>query len=148
VTGIVGPSTRQVAFPAYLPHGTLLPDDAALAYDVAPLHRQGIDGNGQTIAILSLSPFPPNGKETADDVSTFRQKFAPKGPSPVDVKVDGGGSVNDFSEDDLDLDVISAIAPGAQIVNYEAPASASGVVDMFNRVVSDRRVGIASFSWG
>ena len=67
----------------------------------------GIDGTGQTIAILSLSPFPPNGKETADDVSTFRGKFAPKGPDPVDVKVYGGGSVNDLSEDDLDIDVVS-----------------------------------------
>jgi subtilase family serine protease len=112
------------------------------------LHEQGIDGTGQTIAILSLSPFPPNGKETADDVSTFRGKFAPKGPDPVDVKVSGGGSVKDLSEDDLDIDVVSAIAPGAQIVNYEAPSTASGVVDLFNRVVSDGRVGIASFSWG
>ena len=64
------------------------------------------------------------------------------------MKVSGGGSVEDLSEDDLDIDVVSAIAPGAQIVNYEAPSTASGVVDLFNRVVSDGRVGIASFSWG
>jgi len=97
VAGIVGPGKRPVALPADLPHGALLPGDAALAYDVAPLHEAGIDGTGQTIAILSLSPFPPNGSKTGDDVSTFRDKFAPDGPGPMDVKVDGGGSVNDFS---------------------------------------------------
>ncbi len=64
------------------------------------------------------------------------------------MKVSGGGSVDDYSEDDLDIDVVSAIAPGAQIVNYEAPSTASGVVDLFNRLVSDGRAGIASFSWG
>ena len=60
----------------------------------------------------------------------------------------GGGSVDDVSEDLLDLDVISAIAPGAQIVNYEAPSTAGGVVDMFERLVSDGRAKLASFSWG
>src|SRR5262249_42527437 len=148
VAGVVGLSTRPVALPADLPHGALLPDDAALAYDVAPLRRAGIDGTGQTIALLSLPPFPPNGRDTADDGSTFRDKFAPRGPDPVDVKILGGGSVKDVSEDDLDLDVVSAIAPGAQIVNYEAPSTAAGVVDMFGRLVADGRAGIASFSWG
>jgi kumamolisin len=148
VAGIVGPSTRPVALPADLPHGALLPDDAALAYDVGPLRKAGIDGTGQTIAILSLSPFPPNGSDTSGDVSTFRDKFAPNGPSPVDVKVDGGGTVKDMSEDDLDIDVVSAIAPGAQIVNYEAPSTAAGVVDMFQRLVADGKARVASFSWG
>jgi kumamolisin len=148
VAGIVGPSTRQLAFPADLPHGALLPDDAALAYDVAPLRKAGTDGTGQTIAILSLSPFPPNGKDTNSDVSTFRDKFAPGGPQPVDVRVDGGGSVKDVSEDDLDIDVVSAIAPGAQIINYEAPSTAAGIVDMFQRLVADKKASIVSFSWG
>jgi kumamolisin len=148
VAAIVGPSTRPVALPADLPHGALLPDDAALAYDVGPLRKAGIDGTGQTVAILSLSPFPPNGSDTSGDVSTFRDKFAPSGPSPLDIKVDGGGTVKDMSEDDLDIDVVSAIAPGAQIVNYEAPPTAAGVVDMFQRLVADGKAGIASFSWG
>src|SRR5262249_12860288 len=51
-------SQRPVAFANDLPHGTLLPGDAALAYDITPLHKAGIDGSGQTVAILSLSAFP------------------------------------------------------------------------------------------
>ena len=148
VTGVVGLDTRPLAISADLPHGALRPPDAALAYDVAPLHQAGIDGTGQAIAIVSLEAFPPDYSKTQDDVSTFRSTFGAKGPAPVDVKVDGGGSTSDFGEDDLDLDVISAIAPGAQIINYEAPKSSAGLVDVFSRVVSDGRVKIASFSWG
>jgi subtilase family serine protease len=148
VTGVVGLSNRPVALPADLPHDALRPDDAAIAYDLAPLRQQGIDGSGQSIAIVSLEPFPPNDGKTSSDVSTFRGQFAVRGPSPEDVKVDGGGTVSDLSEDDLDLDVVSAIAPGAQIINYEAPETASGEVDVFNRIVADGKVGIVTFSWG
>jgi kumamolisin len=148
VTGVVGLDTRRIAIPADLPHGALRPPDAALAYDVAPLQQQGVDGTGQTIAIVSLEAFPPDYSKTKDDVSTFRSTFGAKGPAPVDIKVDGGGSTSDFGEDDLDLDVVSAIAPGAQILNYEAPQTSAGLVDVFSRVVSDGRVKIASFSWG
>ena len=148
VTGVVGLSNRPVALPADLPHDALRPDDAATAYDLAPLRQQGVDGTGESIAIVSLEPFPPNASETSSDVATFRSQFGARGPSPEDVKVDGGGTVADLSEDDLDLDVVSAIAPGAQIVNYEAPETAAGEVDVFNRIVADGKVGIVTFSWG
>ncbi len=41
VSGVVGLSTRPVALPADLPHGTLRPDDALAAYDLAPLAPEG-----------------------------------------------------------------------------------------------------------
>ena len=148
VTGVVGLSNRPVALPADLPHAVLRPDDAQLAYDVAPLQKQGVDGSGESIAIVSLEPFPPNESKTRSDVSTFRSHFDSGGPDPADVKVDGGGTVSDLSEDDLDLDVVSAIAPGAQILNYEAPETAQGEVDVFSKIVADGKVGIATFSWG
>jgi subtilase family serine protease len=148
VTGVVGLDTRPLALSADLPHGALRPPDAGIAYDVTPLHQVGIDGTGQAIAVVSLEAFPPDYPKTQSDVSTFRSSFAAKGPEPVDVKVDGGGTSSDLSEDDLDLDVVSAIAPGAQILNYEAPKTSAGLVDVFSRVISDGRVKIASFSWG
>jgi kumamolisin len=148
VSGIVGLSSRPLALPAALPHGALRPDDAALAYDVAPLHARGIDGKGLTIAIASLEPFPPAEHDSRDDVQTFRKTFHATGPDPQDVKVDGGGAGSDLTEDELDLDIASAIAPGAQIMNYEAPKSAAGEVDVFSRIVADGKAKIASFSWG
>jgi kumamolisin len=147
VTAVVGLSTKPVGLPADLPHGTLRPDDAVAAYDLGPL-RQKVDGSGTTIAILSLERFPPEVDETKDDVKTFRDTFKARGPEPQDVKVDGGGTSHDLSEDNLDLDVVSAIAPGAQIVNYEAPMTAAGEVDVFSRLVADGKAGIATFSWG
>lgn len=148
VAGVVGLSNRPVALPADLPHDALRPADAAIAYDLTPLRQQGIDGTGESIAVVSLERFPPDVSQTSSDVATFRSQFGAKGPAPEDVKVDGGGSVSDLSEDDLDLDVVSAIAPGAQIVNYEAPETAAGEVDVFNRIVADGKVGIVTFSWG
>jgi kumamolisin len=148
VTGVIGLSNRPVALPADLPHDALRPDDAAIAYDLAPLRKQGIDGTGESIAVVSLERFPPSVSETSSDVSTFRARFGARGPSPQDVKVDGGGTVSDLSEDDLDLDVASAIAPGAQIINYEAPETAAGEVDVFSKIVADGKVGIVTFSWG
>jgi kumamolisin len=147
VSSVVGLSTKPVALPADLPHDTLRPDDALAAYDLGPL-RKAVDGSGTTIAILSLERFPPNVDSTRDDVKTFRSTFNARGPDPLDVKVDGGGTSTDLSEDNLDLDVVSAIAPGAQIVNYEAPMTAIGEVDVFNKLVADGKAGIASFSWG
>ena len=61
-----------------------------------------------TIAILSLERFPPSVDKTRDDVKTFRGTFNARGPDPQDVKVDGGGTSPDLSEDNLDLDVVSA----------------------------------------
>jgi subtilase family serine protease len=148
VTGVVGLSTRAIASPADLPHQTLRPQDSTLAYDVTPLSEHGISGQGQTIAIVSLEPFPPSVSQTSSDIKTFRSHFGIDGPSPVDVKVDGGGQSKDETEDDLDIDVTSAIAPGAQIVNYEAPETASGLVDVFNRVLADGKAKIVAFSWG
>ena len=80
VTGVVGLSNRPVALPADLPHDALRPDDAAIAYDLAPLRQQGIDGTGESIAVVSLEPFPPNVSQTSSDVSTFRGQFGARGP--------------------------------------------------------------------
>ncbi len=148
VTGVVGLSTQAIATPADLPHQALRPQDGALAYDVTPLLDQGITGQAQTIAIVSLEPFPANVSQTSSDIKDFRSQFGIDGPSPTDVKVDGGGQSKDETEDDLDLDVTSSIAPGAQIVNYEAPETASGLVDVFNRVLADGKAKIVTFSWG
>jgi kumamolisin len=53
---------------------------------------------------------------------------------------DGSGEVN------LDIDVVRAIAPMAQIINYESPNAAFGPV--IRRIVDDGDVDIVSISWG
>ena len=53
VAGVAGLNTGPVPDPADVPEGGLRPVDAARAYDVAPLHDRGIEGQGQAIAIVA-----------------------------------------------------------------------------------------------
>ena len=50
-----------------------------LAYDLTPLHEQGLDGTGQTIAVVSFEAFPPDYSTSQADIKTFE---APSGPGP------------------------------------------------------------------
>jgi subtilase family serine protease len=51
---------------------TLAPDDLATIYDIAPLYQSGIDGSGQTIAVMGGSKFDASGLA---DVAAFRAQF-------------------------------------------------------------------------
>jgi subtilase family serine protease len=142
VTAVVGLSTRPVTQPADVRQGALVPDDAALAYQVTPLLNQKIDGRGQTIAIMSFSRFDD------PDVTYYRRFFGVRGPKPSHIRIGTGASGgSDVTEDNLDVQVISAIAPHAQIVNYEAPNTGAGELALFNRIVAGK-AKIASYSWG
>ena len=55
---------------------------------------------------------------------------------------DGQGEVN------LDIDVIRAVAPKAQILDYEAPNRGGAIANVIDRIVADGRADIASISWG
>jgi len=142
VAAVVGLSTRPVLRPADVRQGALVPRDARLAYDVTALHKRGIDGRGMTIAALSYAPFGDA------DVAYYRRFFGITGPSPSHVRVGPGSDPKaDPVEADLDVQVASAIAPRAQIVEYEAPNSASGELAMFNQALAGKS-RIVSYSWG
>ena len=87
------------------------------AYELEGLRGLNLHGEGQTVAIVSLDTFDPA------DVARFDQIVGTSGPAVEKVSVDGGvrrpgdgqGEVN------LDIDVIRAVAPKAQILDYEGP---------------------------
>jgi subtilase family serine protease len=143
IAGVAGLDTRPLKRPGAVPTGGLKPQDTALAYNLAPLHRQGIRGQGQTIAIASFASF-----EDADPAA-FAQRFGLKGPAPKHVPLPGqvDTSPSFEVETNLDIDVIRSVAPGAQILVYEAPLS-DPFGKLFDKIVADRRADIASMSWG
>jgi subtilase family serine protease len=143
VDGVFGLDTRPRWQPRDVPLGGLTPNVAATAYDISALHNAGFTGQGERIAVISFSAFDPS------DPAAFAAKYGISGPEPRVVPVDGG--TNDTSgatETNLDVDVIREIAPGAQILVYEAPNSSSSYADMINRIVADRSSDIISSSWG
>jgi Pro-kumamolisin, activation domain/Subtilase family len=143
VVGVTGLSNRSLALPAAVPDGALAPKTVAKTYNIAPLHRRGIRGQGQTIAIISFDSFNDS------DPKLFDKQFGITGPRIKHRKVGGGTQVGEGSvEVNLDIDVIRGIAPKAQIIDYEGPNGGVGYADMLNAVIADGKADIASISWG
>ncbi len=137
-----GLSTRPQPPPEDLPGGGLTPEVARRIYDVTPLHARGIRGQGVTVAIVSFDSFHDR------DVRLFDRRFGINGPPVKHVRVQGGTGVGDASSEvNLDIDTIRAMAPKAQILDFEAPGDAT-LAAMFNAIVADGRAKIVSNSWG
>ena len=89
----------------------LAPDDFATIYNVTPLYNMGIDGTGQTIAVMGASGI------NLADVRQFRQRFnlPPNDPQLVLVGPDPG--INGAAvEANLDVEWAGAVARQAAIV--------------------------------
>jgi subtilase family serine protease len=129
-------------------HGEIVPLDARLAYDVKPLLDRHADGSGLTIAVIGFEQFIDS------DIATFRKHYGLSGPAPIHHPVNGGltdkeKKRNEHGEVSLDIEVISAIAPKAQIISYEATnidGGAAGVAMI--KAAIDGPADIISYSWG
>ena len=139
--------------------GGLTDDEIANAYGAFGLYRLGDFGGGQHIAVYELQPFLPSDIETFDSCFFGAAEAAAMagtdgklaGSRLSIVPVDGGepqpgpGSEND--EATLDIEDVSAIAPGAKIDVYEAPNSNSGGIDEYAKIVNDDTDQIVTSSW-
>ncbi len=125
-------------------------DDAlASLYGLDGLYADGTDGVGQTVDVYELDPFAPS------DVAAFdRCYFGASAAASMSsrlkvVPVDGGlPSGPGAGEAALDVENVSALAPGARIDVYEAPNTTAGSLDEFSRIVSDDNASVISTSDG
>jgi subtilase family serine protease len=152
VAGISGFGPRPAVVPAALPARGMQPADAAKAYGIEPLWKDGLRGQGQTVAIVSFDTFVDG------DVGRYDRLVGISGAPPVE-KIPVRGKRMRLSERDstvevnLDIDIIRGIAPQAKILNYEAPnndvnGDAASFAEVINRIVDDGRADIVSISWG
>jgi subtilase family serine protease len=88
------------------------PTDFATIYDVTPLWNAGIDGTGQSIAVIGQSDV------VMQDINTFRSVFGlpANAPQKVLAGTDPGIVSGDETESDLDLEWAGGIAKGATIM--------------------------------
>jgi hypothetical protein len=143
VVGVAGLSNKSLPIPAGIPGGGLTPKLTAKAYNVLPLHKLGLHGEGQTVAIVSFDSFNDS------DVRAFDRQFKIVGPKVKHRKVLGGSEVGSGADEvNLDIDTIRSIAPKAQIIDYEGANGSVGFGDMLNAIIADGKADIVSISWG
>ncbi|MFZ0658100.1 MAG: protease pro-enzyme activation domain-containing protein, partial [Candidatus Binataceae bacterium] len=121
------------------------PEAGSLA-DVSASPWQSVDGTGQTVGLVEFDNF------NLSDVSDFLNLIgAPESQinNISEVNVGGGASIGS-GEDEvlLDIDAVTAVAPGAKVVVYDAPFAGAGssFQAVFNKMINDG-VSIISNSW-
>lgn len=125
------------------PAGGFAPSDLRTAYDMNPL-LSSVNGSGQTVAIFELDGYLPN------DVTTYLNNNNLGAAKFSNVFVDGTTNTAGPGaiEVELDMEVVSAITPGANQSIYIGPNSTTGVNDTYNRIVTDDTAKVVSTSWG
>jgi Pro-kumamolisin, activation domain len=125
------------------PGGGYAPTDLRTAYDLNSLISSA-NGTGQTVAIFELDGYK------ASDVNSYLSYYGLGSPKYSNVLVDGVTNIagSGAIEVELDMEVVSAIAPGASQKVYIGPNTAQGVIDTYNRIVTDNIAKVTSTSWG
>jgi uncharacterized protein (TIGR03437 family) len=123
----------------------LTPDDLATIYDLTPLYGAGIDGTGQTIAIVGESDIDPS------DILIYQLSFnlATNVPQVVLYGSDPGLVPGAQDEADLDLEISGAIARNATILyvnSNDVNLSALYAVDQNLAKVISMRYGGCEFT--
>jgi subtilase family serine protease len=129
--------------PAAGPGGGYTPTDLRTAYDMNSLISSA-NGSGQTVAIFELDGYTPS------DVNTYLSQYGLGSAKYSNVLVDGATNTAGAGaiEVELDMEVVSAIAPGATQKIYIGPNSTTGVNDTYNKIVTDNIAKVTSTSWG
>jgi subtilase family serine protease len=132
-----------------LPNACNLPADFASNYGLSPLYNKGADGSGQTVAIVTLASLDKTAPEyfwknvagipdTGRTVTVLNVDNGPGAPS------DASGS----GETDLDVEQSGALAPGANVLVYQAPNTDFGFADAYFAAASQNVASSVSTSWG
>jgi hypothetical protein len=138
------------------PYGThfLAPADFATIYNVKPLYAAGINGTGETIAIVTRSSLVDTnyGINGVQDIRDFRNAMGLKPNDPqVIVNGDDPGVISpgDALEAMLDITWAGAVAPGAQIIAVASQSNFADGVDISAAYIVDHNLApIMSTSFG
>jgi hypothetical protein len=141
-----GPAACAAAA-ALQPFGALTDQQVATAYGLDPLYRAGDLAAGQTVDVIEYEPFD------VSDIAAFDKcYFGADHTGQITVtSVDGGpGTGPGSAEAALDIEDISALAPGAKIHVFQAP-NMNGMfsaLDDENAIAEADDAGQVSTSWG
>ncbi len=153
VVAVMGLDQRPVAKPHFRAAAAATP----ISYtplQVASAYKfpTGLDGTGQTIALIELG----GGYEDAQVAAYFTSIGVTRTGTLVSVGVDGsantptGAANGPDGEVQLDIEVAGSLAPAANIVVYFGPNQGSGFQDAISAAVNDttNKPSVVSISWG
>jgi subtilase family serine protease len=132
----------------------LAPGDFATIYDIQPLYSAGIDGTGQTIAVVGQSTV------SATDLSNFRNAAGLAARAPQYILSPSSSTptrcTGDEGESDLDLEWSGGVAQNATIIFVYAGLSAgdscsnrfNSVWDALQQTVDNNYAPVISTSYG
>jgi pseudomonalisin len=138
----------HVVAPQYTANGAhfVMPQDWAIIYDVVPLYAQGLDGTGQSIAILGRVDV------ALSDVRTFRANagLPPHDPQMIINGPDPGFSwCDDELESAMDVEWAGAIADNAVIKFVTSKSGASDGITLSAQYAVNHNVApVVSLSYG
>jgi subtilase family serine protease len=120
----------------------MTPDDFATIFNLKALYNAGIDGSGQSIAIMGQTDI------SLTDISTFRSLSGLPASAPQVVLAAGssdpGTQSGDVTEADLDIEWAGAVAPKAKIIYVNS----SDVFSSMAYAISNRVAPVISISYG
>ena len=151
------PHAQPAARPAAQPAGGVRPAAAGTPgfspVTLAQAYRfpAAYDGAGQTVAIIELG-----GGYRKSDLSAYFRELGLKLPKVTAVGVNGARNRPDGNPNSadgevmLDIEVVGACAPGANIAVYFAPNTDAGFLNAVSQAVHDhaRTPSVVSISWG
>ncbi len=131
-----------------LPNGCHLPSFFTSTYNLNPLYAHGATGTGQTVGIVTLAAVDPGSPQYFwSNIAHVNRT----GSFTVD-NIDGGPAAPSIAsgtdETDLDVEQSGAIAPGANVIDYQAPNTDPGFIDAFFTAASQNVATSVSASWG
>lgn len=123
------------------------PGDIAVTYDIQPLYSAGIDGTGQSIAVVGQSAID------VKDIENFQSAAGLPKKDPMMVLVPGSGSstvvAGDEGESDIDLEWAGAIAKGATIhFVYTGSTTNFNAFDSIQYAIDQNIATVISISYG
>ncbi len=132
------------------------PQQIMSAYGIDHLHRRGLDGRGQTIAITGafFSPDPARRRQpllprvssaAAGTKYNYTQVMA---PGTLKYPRDDEETQSFYIEQALDVEWAHAVAPRANIVYVGAANDAAGLDHAINTTIDQHLANIVSNSWG
>ena len=120
------------------------PGDFATIYNLKPLYDAGLDGTGQTIAVVGQTQIHPA------DIDAFRSAAGLSAKNLQLVAVNGTGfSSGDEVEADLDLEWAGAVARNAAILFvYTGSNSSQNVFNAMEYAIDNKLAPVISTSYG